>query len=277
VSSTKPPKAPLPHRVGRRLTSEARELIDEARGRLITARGRWPCLDRKYLLVGSESSGTSAVADLLFADVPGLRLQRFNSRNPWVWDAYKCIYQGQAGIRDYPRLQLSDAIKVPGFATIIEQFREGFPNTSVIYMVRDPRDFVSSAFRTWRSQGVDDPNDIPWVSEDWLGIPERDPVARLCLRWKAYLQSATEAGDVIFVRYEDFCGDKMGVIRGLAERIDLPVTEERVRARKDDQLAKARDYLPRGPGSWRDDLSSEDVSTIEGRCSDEMRRWHYLP
>jgi hypothetical protein len=105
-------------------------------------------LDRfRYLLVGAENSGTSAVANLLFVDIPGIRFFREGTRQTWAWDAHKSIYRGNAAIRDYPRLQLFDAIKVTGFATIFAQFRPGSSTTQVISMVVDPRDFVSSAFR----------------------------------------------------------------------------------------------------------------------------------
>jgi hypothetical protein len=267
----------LPKRIIRRLRVETDDVVDRARGSLITALGRWPCTDRKYLVVGSESSGTTAVGTFLFEGTPGIRYFRESKRQAWVWDAYKRIYQGQASIREYPRLQLFDAIKVPGFAMIIQPFREGFPDTRVIYMVRDPRDVVSSAFRTWAGQGVHDPSAIPWVAEDWLDLAGTDPVERLCLRWKAYLESATKAGDVDFVRYEDFSADKVATIRELASRFGLPFSEDRVLARKDDQISRARHYVPAGPGAWRDSLPEEQVRTVERTCEDEMRRWRYLP
>jgi hypothetical protein len=267
----------LPSRFVRRLRLETTDATDRARSRLIGAFDRWPCADRKYLVVGSESSGTTAVGSFLFEGTPGIRYFRESKRQSWVWDAYKRIHQGQATIRDYPRLQLYDAIKVPGFAMIIEPFRDGFPNTRVIYMVRDPRDFVSSAFRTWSAQGVHDAAAIPWVTEDWLRLPSADPVERLCLRWRIYLQTAMRAGDVDFVRYEDFAADKVATIRDLAAGLGLPFSEERVMARKDEQVSRARDYAPAGPGAWRDTLVDDQVRTIERLCEDEMRRWRYLP
>jgi len=267
---------PLLRRVSRRFALEVQDAVDKTRGSVISALDRWPCTDRKYLIVGSESSGTTALADLLFVGIPGIRFFREGRRQAWVWEAYKRIHQGKASIRDYPRLQLFDAIKVPGFAMIIEQFRAGFTDTRVIYVVRDPRDFVGSAFRTWRAQGVDDPARIPWVYEDWLEIPNSDPVERLCMRWKAYLRSGSNAQDVVFIRYEDFYADKLLVIHDLAGLLGLPFNEERVAARKDEQISRARHYIPRGPGGWSDDLTPEQVQTIERLCADEMRTWNYL-
>lgn len=263
------------HRIRRRVDAEWRELSDRLRARIIASQDRWPCPDAKYLLVGAESSGTTALADLLFEEVRSIRFLVEGGRQAWVWDAYQRVYAGQATIRDFPRLQLFDAIKVPGFAMIIEQFKAEFPATTVVYVVRDPRDFVSSAIRTWASRGVSDLSEIPWVAEDWLGLPSEDPLERLCLRWCSYLRTAEKADDVIFIRYEDFCDDKVETIRVLAGRLGLPFNEQRVMDRKDLQISRARKYAPRGPGSWNGELSPEQVRRIEHHCADEMERWGY--
>ena len=117
---------------------------------------------------------------------------------------------------------------------------------------------------------------IPWVAEDWLGIESRDPLERLCLRWRSYLRSGMQSGDVIFVRYEDFNEDKLNVIRGLARQLGLAFNEQRVNARKELQISRARKYPPRGNGSWKGELNPEQVRTIERLCGEEMVRWGYL-
>ena len=264
----------LPARLLRRDHSEWHELRTGAEP-FHLHHDRWPCTDPKYLLVGSESSGTTAIADLLFQDVRGVRFLVEGGRQAWVWEVYKRVHLGEATIRDFPRLQLFDAIKVPGFAMVIGPFRQEFPATSVVYVVRDPRDFVASALRTWRTRGISDMSKIPWVAEDWLGIRSTDPLERLCLRWKAYLSAGTEAEDVIFIRYEDFYADKASTIRDLAGRLRLPYNERRVDARKDMQISRVRKYAPRGPGSWKAELPVEQVRTVERLCAQEMSSWGY--
>lgn len=268
-----------PAKVRRRLASAARECLDSMDAGLRQLLDRWPCRDRKYLMVGSESSGTTALSKLLFLEIDSIRFLEEGDQQ-WVWQAYRRIYRGEKRIEDYPRLQLFDAIKVPGFATIIPQFRAGFPNTQAIYIVRDPRDFVSSAIRTWKLERVEDLAGIPWVTEDWLGIPERDPVGRLALRWRAYVRAATSAGDVAFLKYEDFWVDKVATVRDLAERLELPFDAERVTRLRDLQLShpSVRAYEPIGPGGWRDGpLREEHLRVIESRCAEEMERWGYAP
>ena len=111
-------------------------------------RNPWPCVNEKRLVVGCESSGTTPIGRMLLRDTS--RRFLFEGNNTWVWDLYMSVYQGHSQVRDYPALQLFDGIKVPGFAAILEQFVTEFPNTKILYVVRDPRDVLASAYRTHR-------------------------------------------------------------------------------------------------------------------------------
>ena len=153
--------------------------------------------------MGAESSGTTAVSNLLFVGRDDVRFFD-EGDNRWVWRAYQSIHQGLAKVEDYPRLQLYDALKVPGFAMILEQYRKAFPRSKIIYCLRDPRDVLNSAYYTWKLRKPEELSTIPWVRQTWLGLTASDPVERLALRWKSYLNNASEIEDVVFVRYEDF-------------------------------------------------------------------------
>ncbi len=264
-------------RVRNRLGLMRQELIDSARLIPIRVFDRWPCPDPKLLLVGSESSGSTAIAGLLFE---GLSSRRYleEGRNQWVWTAYQQIYQGRHRIADYPRLQLFDTIKVPGFATILPQFLAAFPNAKIVYIVRDPRDFVNSAIKTWKVDSIAGLADVSWSNETWLGIDETDPVARLAMRWCTYLRCAEATPGVSFVRYEDFCADKPGTIEKIAGIMEIPFNRDHVVDLQNRQLShpSVRDYKPAGPGGWRNGmLAPEHIRTIESTCAAEMARWHY--
>lgn len=238
---------------------------------------KWPSNKKKYLLVGAESSGTTAVSDLLFKGVKNIRYLE-EGEQQWVWQAYRNIYQKKQTIRDFPRLQLFDAIKVPGFSVIINEFLTCFPNTTVVYLVRDPRDFASSAIKTWKIGNMQDFDKVPWSNIDWLGIDCNDPVECLALRWKAYINAASKIKDVVFVRYEDFCQDKVGVISELCRNLQLPFDEDRVAQLCDVQLShmSVRAYRPAGPGGWRESiLEPEHIRRIENICHEEMQHWGY--
>ncbi len=264
-------------RVSRRLRRDTARLGDHVRGTLIRVTNRWPCNDPKHLLVGPESSGTTAVASLLYAGQNGLRFLE-EGDEPWVWGAYQAIYQGRKEIRDFPRLQLFDTIKVPGFAVILPQFRQGFPNTTVACMIRDPRDVVQSAMNTWKVERPEDLANVNWSRETWLGLTETDPVERLAARWRIYVRRAGEDPDVAFLRYEDFCADKPGSIEKLCRQVGLDFDAGRVARLADRQLSRptTRDYKPKGPGSWRNGMLNEDqIASIERICAAEMERWGY--
>lgn len=251
--------------------------LDYLKERWIRLSDKWPSQEKKYLLVGSESSGTTAVSDLLFREVDGLRYLE-EGEQQWIWEVYRSVYQKQTTLRSYPRLQLFDAIKVPGFSVIINEFLKEFPNTKVVYLVRDPRDFASSAIKTWKIRQMGDFKDIPWTDVQWLGVDCDDPVERLAKRWKAYLNAAMQVDGVVFVKYEEFCQNKIGVILELCEALGLPFDEARVTQLCDMQLSHAsvRAYRPIGPGGWKHSiLEQKHIQKIENICREEMLEWGY--
>jgi len=236
----------------------------------------WPCLDRKYLVVGCESSGTTPISHLLLRD--GKARFLLEGYNTWVWDLYMSVYQGHSRVRDYPRLQLYDRIKVPGFAAILPQFVEEFPNTRIVYCLRDPRDVVASAYRTFRVQTREQLRSISWVAETWLGLTEQDPVARLARRWSIYLEKSQLVPGVVYVRYEDFCADRLGFIKSLTGQLELEIDAEDIRRRCEHQASErgVRNYQPKGPGSWRNGhVTDEDAAIIQEICGPQMKRWGY--
>lgn len=246
--------------------------------RLSTQRDIWPCLERKHLVVGCESSGTTPISHLLFRGRPARFLIEGEQR--WVWDVYKSVYQGRSRVEAYPRLQLFDNFKVPGFAAILPQFLTAFPNTRVVYVVRDPRDVVVSAYKTWKVARRAALSEIGWVKHNWLGIAETDPVGRLAHRWRTYLEHSQQVPGVTYVRYEDFCADKVGFLARLAESLSLAVDLSAAAERCDRQASTAdtRAYQPEGPGAWQkaDWLTGRDIERIEQVCGMHMRRWNYL-
>ncbi len=266
-------------RIAERLAEEYRRATDSVAVLGIRLRrDSWPCPHKQFLLVGCESSGTTIMAKLLFRDGSLRFFREGKDGNEWCWQAYQEIYQGHKSIRDYPHLQLYDAVKVPGFAAILPQYVTEFPNVSAICTVRDPRDVVVSACRTWGVTSGDGLESIKWVSESWLDIADKDPIARLAWRWRIYLERSQLVPGVTYVRYEDFCGDKVRCILQLAGKLGIEVDEARLRKICDEQasLPATRNYRPKGPGSWREGLLADrDIRVIEEICGDLMETWNY--
>lgn len=268
----------LSERILCRLVRERQRATDHlAVARLRLRRNAWPCYARKHLVVGCESSGTTPIATLLFSD-PSLRFL-IEGYHQWVWSAGASIYQGVTRVQDYPRLQLFDCIKVPRFAAILDKFIDAFPNTVPLYVVRDPRDVVASTFKTWRIANREELASVPWVRATWLAISTSDPVARMAMRWRKYMDVGARVPGVNFVKYEDFCNDKEGTVMALASVLGLPASRGYIREHCDLQASHSsvRGYQPQGPGGWRESpLTLQDVKTIEGICADHMTRWGYL-
>ena len=253
---------------------QGRDWISVAR--IKVNRDSWPCLKNSYLVVGCESSGTTPISHLLFNN--GSLRFLVEGWNNWVWEAAQLVYQEKKHISNYPRLQLFDAVKVPAFAAILSQYKSAFPNVSIIYVIRDPRDVLASTFRTWGKTRRDELLSVPWISSQWLGIDAEDPVDRLAIRWRYFLESSYRVPNVIYVRYEDFCANKIGVIKDLATKLDLDINERETSERCDRQASheSVRNYVPQGPGAWRSAIAESDAKLIERVCMEHMRRWNYL-
>jgi len=266
-------------RIAGRLAEEYRRAADNiAVCRIRLRRQSWPCPKKQFLLVGCESSGTTIMARLLFRGGSLRFFREGKDGNEWCWQAYQEIYQGHKSIRDYPRLQLYDAVKVPGFAAILSHYVREFPNVSILCTVRDPRDVVASACKTWGVTPDNGLQSIKWVTESWLDVPEKDPIARLAWRWRIYLERSRLVPGVTYVRYEDFCADKVHCIMRLAGKLDIEVDEARIKELCDQQasLPVTRGYRPKGPGSWREGLLTDrDIRVIEEICGDLMEFWNY--
>ena len=137
-----------------------------------------------------------------------------------------------------------------------------------------------SAYKTKKVTSREQLASISWVRQTWLGIEEKDPVARLAWRWRIYLDRSQLVDGVYYVRYEDFCANKVGFIANLASRVGIDIDVQDVRARCELQASspEARDYRPKGPGAWKREpcLSCQDREIIEEICGEYMQTWGYL-
>ncbi len=261
-----------------RIQRRAWRYADRARLTLLhQTYNRWPCEKTKRLVVGCESSGTTIIAKCLFHQ----RRLRFlvEGQQSWVWDARSKIYQGLASFEDYPHLRLFDTWKVPGFAPVLPQLQKAYPNCRTVYVVRDPRDVIASAFRTFKIQNRSDFAEAPWVKADWLGIEQSDPIARMAMRWRIYLERSRQVDQIQYVKYEDFCEHKVKTIEELANFLDLPINATFVESICNQQASnnQARSYAPQGPNSWQSvsALKHQDMELVKQICQPYFSQWGY--
>jgi len=157
--------------------------------------------------------------------------------------------------------------------------RGDFPDEGAkyLYTYRDPRDVAASLYRKGRYK-PDDPE---------RGARSSRLIVRRELRGDDFW---TSKDDVWVGRYEDFRDDVPGLVRTLADyldvdvddarvaqivaEVDLAAQEERAKAAResgvDDDLRVTSNHITDGrEGAWRDTLTSEEVVAIEA----ESARW----
>lgn len=187
------------------------------------------------------------------------------------------------------------ASRDPGASTVVEKSPQHarhaewisrlFPDASIVHVIRDPRDAVSSIISASQDWG-----------KDWA---PRHPVdaARM---WKSHVAEARRAesssANYTEIHYEDLKEDPVEQVVRLYGELDLSNSrEECVRAVEACRLEKLQNEAqssdrplpgegsPEGffrkgkAGGWKDELTTSTVRVIERVCGDEMTALGYQP
>jgi len=205
-----------------------------------------------------------------------------------VWQIARNLLDGTPGLRNprgVPVAEYAPAAANPDDLLMAKVHfrpsldRAAFPQEGAryLYTYRDPRDVVASLYRKGRAKP---------------GDPERGArnsrlIVRRELRGDEFW---TSRKDVWIGRYEDFRDDVPGLVRALAQYlqvevddarvagivadVDLAAQAERARAAKeqgvDDDLRVTSNHITDGrEGAWRDTLTSDELVAIEA----ESARW----
>jgi hypothetical protein len=158
---------------------------------------------------------------------------------------------------------------------------EALPESRVILRVRDPRDVVASHMDaskrgSWMYQLVGDPEHEAEVA----GLVEHQPdqfvkeATELLMKNMVGAKRAYEAhrGPKVLVRYEELLADHLGTMRRIFATLGLPADEEEL-ARvvekhsweniPEDEKGTGKFFRRAEPGSWREDLTPEQIETVE--------------
>jgi len=147
---------------------------------------------------------------------------------------------------------------------------EALPESRMIFLLRDPRDVLASsleAFRpgSWGSNALG-ANDVPdFDTEQW---------ANLYLRT---IGKAREAYDShkerkVMLRYEDLRADTVRTMKRVYSALEIAVEEKQLAEAVEkhswetipgDQKGPGKFYRKATPGGWKDDLTAEQVETVE--------------
>lgn len=154
---------------------------------------------------------------------------------------------------------------------------KAFPESRMIFLVRDPRDVSASGIAAhlkggWAAKNKDDQRDRAFVSADSVSAAKMR--ARMYRRDVSATKEAFEVhkGRKVLVRYEDLKSNTLETMNSIYSSLEIP-TDREVLARVVDQFSwtnlpdtekgssKARRKA--APGSWSEDLSKEQIRVIE--------------
>ncbi|GAB5564463.1 MAG: hypothetical protein Wins2KO_15260 [Winogradskyella sp.] len=229
----------------------------------------------KVLIVGCERSGTTVISKLLST----ASNSSFLNDPKDSWYIYPLV--NIVGVRGFTlslisRLWRYDIVKVPGFATILNELRRvHFRRYKVIYVVRDPRDNIAAIKERLKK----DLNGL-YLNVHFLQKSGSSITENILLRWLSYLRKAREyekkyPNDIIFVKYEDFLKDKIGTVKLIAEFCNLKFKEELIEEIKDEQINKFWSSQIKGAKRYLTELNTEEIDYINKIAENEIREFNY--
>ncbi len=158
-------------------------------------------------------------------------------------------------------------IKEPGGSVGAALLMEALPESRMVLLVRDPRDVVSSWMDARKKGG--------WrENEDSLSPEFVNNRARTYLRNVGEAKKAYDAheGRKVLVRYEELRADALGTMRRIYETLGVKVGEGELARAVDkhswenipkEKKGEGKFYRKAATGGWREDLTPEQVRTIE--------------
>lgn len=164
--------------------------------------------------------------------------------------------------------------KTPEHVLRLPYLVEHFPQSTFVFLVRDPRDGLRSA------------KDF---SAYWATLPDEDRTGGYLETWRqsvAAYQSCDDASTVILVRYEDFCRRPKEKLSRILKRIGLRPESQQLdpnaygtgREAKHEAHARLQEPITaESVGQWRKELTESDVRRVERTLGEEMQALGYSP
>jgi hypothetical protein len=166
-------------------------------------------------------------------------------------------------------------IKEPNGSIGSPLLMEALPESSMIFLIRDPRDVVASSMDA-RSEGS-------WLSgrrEDQGRTSKSNPNSYARTRANSYVQQiektsqaySAHGGRKVMVRYEELRADTLGTMKRIYATLHIPVNEgELVRAVEEhswenipeEEKGEGKKRRKATPGGWQEDLTSRQVEIVE--------------
>ena len=198
-------------------------------------------------------------------------------RENWIGSIRTFVLNAAAAT--FPQLREDDylIIKEPNGSIGSPLLMEALPESSMIFLIRDPRDVVASSMDA-RSEGS-------WLSgrrEDQgrTSKSQRNPNSYVRTRANSYVQQiektsqaySAHGGRKVMVRYEDLRADTLDTMKRVYAGLEIPVDEgELARAVEkhswenipEEAKGEGKKRRKARPGGWRDDLTPRQVEIVE--------------
>jgi hypothetical protein len=170
-------------------------------------------------------------------------------------------------------------VKEPGGAIGAPLLMEALPESRMVLLVRDPRDFVASLLDASREGGwiyeQRDESKRRKVPLDEKGVRSR--VRTLSNQYVRQISNGKKAFDAhrgpkALIRYEDLRADTFGTMWRLCSALEIPTDEQSLaRAVKkyawenipQEEKGPGKIYRKATPGGWREDLTPEQAKIVE--------------
>jgi hypothetical protein len=169
-------------------------------------------------------------------------------------------------------------VKEPGGAVGAPLLMAALPESRMVLLVRDPRDFAASVLDAtrkggWMQEGMDE-----WARRDlesekdvqrYLRALSRQYVRQMGNGKKAFEK---HDGRKIMVRYDDLRTRTLDTMRDLCAALELPVTEQRLAEVVNKhsfenipqrERGEGKFYRKATSGGWKDDLTPEQAKSVE--------------
>ena len=169
-------------------------------------------------------------------------------------------------------------VKEPGGAVGAPLLMAALPESRMVLLVRDPRDFAASVLDAtrkggWMQEGMDE-----WAKRDLDS--EKDVQRYLKALSRQYVRQISNGkkafddhdGRKIMVRYDDLRTGTLDTMRDLCAALELPVADKRLTVVVDkhswenipqSERGEGKFYRKATSGGWREDLTPEQAKIVE--------------
>jgi Sulfotransferase family len=188
-------------------------------------------------------------------------LKEASGRFPEVWGADRYL-----------------VIKEPNGSLGAPLLMEAMPESRLILLIRDPRDYAASSLDAKREGGWQYESRKKWRPES--PVDKKSPEGFVRSRAQSYLERMGFAkraydaheGPKVLVRYEELRADALGTMRRIYAALGMPVNQEELgRAVEkhswenipEEQKGEGKFYRKAKPGSWREDLTPEQIEIVQ--------------